>query len=107
MIDDAMEVGVGDLASGAAAAFSYDVSKGVKASAARAGKGERGVLTSACRCQQGLGVRLVCDAGGGQRGACGSGHAAAAAARAAISSHAHAAPPPPRPQAWGRAAPPT
>ena len=39
MIDDAMEAGVEDLAGGAAAAFSYDVAKGVKASAAQAGKG--------------------------------------------------------------------
>ena len=52
MIDDAMEAGVEDLAGGVAAAFSYDVAKGVKASAAQAGKGEWSCVLS-CLWQQG------------------------------------------------------
>lgn len=58
MIDDAMEMG--DLDTGAAKQFSYDVSKGVKASAAKAGKGERGGLAWALRV-----CVLVCGVEGG------------------------------------------
>lgn len=76
MIDDAMEVGVEDLAGGAAAAFSYDVAKGVKASAAQAGKGECGwsgvhnyagfFCTAGCSSQLlgSLGLLLPCAAAG-------------------------------------------
>lgn len=64
MIDEAEGAQMGDLPGGTGQQFSYDVSKGIKASAARAGKGEM-LLCRARVANSGRGAR---SEGGGREG---------------------------------------